>query len=198
MRTFSAAELSRFLAAVDEVLEERVEVVVIGGAAAAIQYGVAVATTDIDTWSVVPPQLEAPVERARRSSGLDVPFGKSGVADGPYELEDRLQRALPGLRHLVVLVPERHDLALMKVIRGYEHDLEAIERMQPPLDLDILLPRFEEEMTSAVTDLRTLKANFLVLVERLFPDRVAEAALRLRTWDRRWLGAPGRDGGPAR
>lgn len=53
MRTFSAAELSRFLAAVDEVLEERVEVVVIGGAAAAIQYGVAVATTDIDTWSVV-------------------------------------------------------------------------------------------------------------------------------------------------
>lgn len=198
MRTFSGPELRRFLAAVDEVLEERVEVVVIGGAAAAIQYGVAVATTDIDTWSVVPPQLEAAVERARRSSGLDVPFGKSGVADGPYELEDRLQRALPGLRHLVVLVPERHDLALMKVIRGYEHDLEAIERMQPPLDLDVLLPRFEEEMTSAVTDLRTLKANFLVLVERLFPDRVAEAALRLRTWDRRWLGPPGRDGGPAR
>lgn len=196
MRTFSGTELSRFLAAVDEVLEERVEVVVIGGAAAAIQYGVAVATTDIDTWSVVPPQLEAAVERAREACGLAVPFGKSGVADGPYELEDRLQRALPGLRRLVVLVPERHDLALMKIIRGYEHDLEAIERMQPPLDLDVLLPRFEEEMTSTVTDLRTLKANFLVLVERLFPERVAEAALRLRTWDRQWLGEPGRAVGP--
>jgi len=29
-----------------------------------------------------------------------------------------------------VLVPEKHDLVLMKAMRGYEHDLQAIESEQ--------------------------------------------------------------------
>ena len=32
---------------------------------------------------------------------------QSGVADGPYEFEDRLLRAMPRLARLTVLVPER-------------------------------------------------------------------------------------------
>lgn len=50
----------------------------------------------------------------------------SCVADAPHDFESRLERTLPELRRLVALVPERHDLVLMKTLRCYEHDLEAI------------------------------------------------------------------------
>jgi len=67
--------------------------VVIGGTAAAIQYGARTGTRDIDTWSAVDAELTAAVARARTTTGLEIPFGKSGVADGPHDFESRLTRA---------------------------------------------------------------------------------------------------------
>ncbi len=98
----------------------------IGGSAAALHYGVARATHDIDTWTTVQAALAAAAEKARVVTGLDVPLQKSGVADAPCEFESRLERVLPDLTRLKVLVPERHDLVLMKAVRCYEHDLDAI------------------------------------------------------------------------
>lgn len=62
------------------------------------------------------------------------------------ELETRLIRVLPRLARLVVRVPEKHDLVLMKTVRGYEHDLQAAEEIHAnsPLDLEILVSRFHE------------------------------------------------------
>jgi hypothetical protein len=93
--------------------------------------------------------LAAAAQKARAATGLDVPILKSGVADAPYEFESRLERVLPALRKLTVLVPEKHDLVLMKAVRCYEYDLEAIAEIHAhgPLDLDTLVRRFEEEMT---------------------------------------------------
>ena len=48
MRTFLKDELERFLEAVDHALAQPVEVIVIGGTAAALHYGVTRATHDIE------------------------------------------------------------------------------------------------------------------------------------------------------
>jgi hypothetical protein len=181
MRTFLRQQLEEFLGAVDAALGKPVEVVVIGGSAAALHYGVAAATRDIDTWNDVEAVLAAAAERARDATGLDVPIQKSGVADAPVGFESRLERVLPGLRWLKVLVPEKHDLVLMKAMRCYEHDLAAIAEIhaRAPLDLGVLVRRFREEMTPIGEPVR-IRRNLLVVVERLFPDAVDEVEKELR------------------
>ncbi len=182
MQRFLRTQLVRFLEAVDAALAGPATVVVIGGTAAAIQYGARTGTRDIDTWSAVDAELTAAVARARATTGLEIPFGKSGVADGPHDFESRLTRALPQLRRLTVLVPEKHDLVLMKTLRCYEHDIAAIAEIHAhsALDLDVLVRRFEDEMGSCVGDPTRLRGSFLVVVERLFPDSVEGVARRLK------------------
>jgi hypothetical protein len=182
MRVYGPEELRRFLTAMDGALKRPAEIVVIGGAAAAIEYGVASGTRDIDTWTRVPEDLAAAAERARRTTGLAVPFAQSGVADGPHDFESRLERVLPRLRRLKVLVPEKHDLALMKVLRGDEHDLQAIEAIHrnSPLELPILLERYQEEMGATIVDPRRLRGQFLTMIERLFPGDLDGVEMRLR------------------
>jgi hypothetical protein len=69
MRVYTPDELRRFLEGVDAALLGKAEVIVIGGAAAAIEYGVASGTRDIDTWTRVQKDLEDTREKwARRSS----------------------------------------------------------------------------------------------------------------------------------
>jgi hypothetical protein len=58
------------------------------------------------------------------------------------------------LKKLRVLVPERHDLALMKVVREDRHDEDMIAEIHAhqPLKLDVLLKRFAEEMGHLTKD----------------------------------------------
>lgn len=181
MRVYTPAELRRFLTAMDGTLAHPAGVVLIGGAAAAIEYGVTTGTRDIDTWTRVSAELAAAAVRAREATGLAIPFSQSGVADGPHEFESRLERVLPRLKQLTVSVPERHDLVLMKVLRCDEHDLQAIEAIHrhAALDLSVLATRYREEMGSTTIEPRRLRSQFLVAIERLFPDRVDEVARTL-------------------
>jgi hypothetical protein len=182
VKYYVRADIERFLRAVDVALERSATVVVIGGGAAALKYRIDDPTTDIDTFNAIGADLQRAIRAARRATGLAMPFEQSGVADGPYAFEDRLLRAMPRLARLTVLVPERHDLALMKTVRGDQADfakLQAIHRRQP-FDLSVLLRRYEEEMGHVVIDPRRLRGNFLALVESLFPDAapLVEKALR--------------------
>jgi hypothetical protein len=181
MRVYTPAELRRFLAGMDKALEHPAEIVVIGGAAAAIEYGVASGTRDIDTWTRVHADLAVAAERARQTTGLAVPFAQSGVADGPHDFESRLERVLPRLRRLRVSVPEKHDLVFMKVLRGDEHDLQAIEAIhqRSPLELSILLKRYQDEMSGAIVDPARLRGQVLTMVERLFPSDLDSAERQL-------------------
>ncbi len=181
MRTFLKDELERFLMAIDQALAQPVEVIVIGGTAAALHYGVTRATHDIDTWTTVRGDLAAAAATARLATGLDIPLTQSGVADAPHDFESRLERVLPHLDRLRVWVPEKHDLALMKAMRAYEHDLQAIAEIHAhsPLDLDTLVGRFQDEMTP-IGDPARIRGNVLAVVERLFPDHVEDVARRLR------------------
>ncbi len=181
MRRYGRAEIERFLTDLDAGLDRRQEVVLIGWASAILGYGAPGETIDIDAWSDLS-GLQASVDRVVSAGGLRIPFATAGVADPPREFEGRLRRVLPHLRRLTVLVPEKHDLALMKAVRGLEHDLAALERLHrvSPLDCDTLVSRFQEEMGQAIGDPRRLRGNFLGLIERLFPERVEGVARRLR------------------
>ena len=83
-----------------------------------------------------------------------------------FEFESRLEQVLPRLERLRVLVPEKHDLVLMKAIRGYEHDLQAIAEIHAhsPLDLDTLIRRFQDEMTP-IGDSARIRGNILAVLE---------------------------------
>ncbi len=112
MRYYVRAEIERFLRAVDRALKRPATIIIIGGGAAALKYRIDDPTTDIDTFNALGADLRRAIDAARKATGFALPFEQSGVADGPYEFEDRLLRAMPRLARLTVLVPERHDLAL--------------------------------------------------------------------------------------
>ncbi|MEP6654063.1 MAG: DUF6036 family nucleotidyltransferase [Myxococcales bacterium] len=148
----------------------------IGGAAAALRYGARRNTTDIDTFNSLVPDVERAARVAREKSRLGIVLSKAAVADPPWNFEDRLDKLEDlGLVKLEIFVPERHDLALMKTVRGYAHDVEVLQEMHSvrPFDLDTLVSRFKSEMGQAVTDHRLFRTNFVVLVERTFGTATA-------------------------
>ncbi len=88
---------------------------------------------------------------------------------------------MPHLERLTVVIPEKHDLALMKVVRGHDRDLEAIRSLheRSPLDCDLLVRRWREEMGQAIGEPRRLRDNFLALIESVFPERLREVERKL-------------------
>jgi hypothetical protein len=181
VRRHSPQELESFIGAIDEALTEPASILVIGGAAAALAYGATRATDDIDTFHPLTPILQTAVETARRSTGLNIPVSFAAVADAPYDFEDRLV-PIRGLRleRLTVVVPERHDLVLMKTLRGYQHDIEVIEQIhrRQALVFEVLRSRWKNEMGHAVSDPRRINLNFVEVVDHLFGRERAEAVRR--------------------
>jgi hypothetical protein len=197
MKRHGRADIERFLVAVDSAMEERAAVLVIGGAAAIIHYGAESPTSDIDTFQRVTPALERAAVAARAETNLDIPVSFAAVADAPYDFEDRLEHVAElNLKNLDIFVPERHDLALMKTIRGYEHDLELIAELhgKQPFDLDTLKQRLREEMSHVVKDPRELRLNFVLVVDRLFGTQTAARVRDELEWDAK----RNRDRGPER
>ena len=121
MKNYSRSEIESFLLAIDEHLTKKFSVIIIGGTAAALAYGAQDYTRDIDTVTVLNP-IEDAYEAAKKKTGLNIPMEPVGVWDAPYNYEDRLETyPLKGAKRLSVRVPEKHDLALMKMVRGQEN-----------------------------------------------------------------------------
>lgn len=76
-----------------------------------------------------------------------------------------------------VWLPEAHDLALLKTVRGEAHDLDAIEDMHriSALSLPILLERYRETLSTLIGPETRLRMHFLAMIARLFGDRQAES-----------------------
>lgn len=185
---YGADELRVFLQAVDRHLAGRVRVEIIGGCAAALAHGAKSTTIDLDTFNAVSKELLDAVARATEETGFDIPVSQSTVACVPYNYEDRLERQLPELEHLEIWVLEKHDLVLSKAVRCYEHDLQQILEIHQnaALSFDVLVERFESEMTNAIGDPARILSNFLVLIETLFGELLrVSAEKRLKAWGRR-------------
>jgi hypothetical protein len=176
---FSTAELERFLAAVDQALERPAAIIVIGGSAVGLAHGVELRTRDIDTFESDVAVLERALEMARERTALPVPVAQARVADAPWNYEDRLRLLFPEFARLRVLVPEKHDLVLCKLVRAYPNDMVHIQELhdRDPLDLDTLLARTLDEMTHVIGGVEKFHANLADCVERLWGE---VAAVRVR------------------
>jgi hypothetical protein len=181
-QSFSKDELLHFLRAVDGALSEPIELTIIGGAAAALHYGATQVTNDIDTWDRLTAVVLKAVREATEKTGLKVPVNQVGIAECPYFYQERLVKLKLRFKRLVVRVPERHDLALMKMARGTQHDLAVLEQMHivKPFDLDTLLVRFEEEMGETIAPDRVLRPLMRMLIERLFGTDAGKKLKRKR------------------
>src|SRR5688572_8476625 len=72
--------------------------------------------------------------------------------------------------------PSANDFAMLKTVRGYAHDLDAVEALhhRKPLELVTLIDRYRSTATQAIGDPKRLRANFLALVARLYGDEAAD------------------------
>jgi len=175
---YGPEELERFLLEIDRELEKPVSIVVIGGAAVALGYGSKRATKDIDLWPdlrAIRPFWDA-VARVKQRTGIAIPISPTPVAEAPERFEERLQRyPLRGAKRLTVLLPERHDLVMMKTARGETPDIEAtidIHR-QAPLDPDVLVQRYSEMIGIVTGPPSRFRLSFLSMIDAVFGEKVA-------------------------
>ena len=179
MKQYPPSDIQRFLMEADAHLTSHHELLIIGGAAAALVYKAARATTDIDTIGEIPKELLQAFEIAAKNTGLEIPVSPVGVYDAPYCYEDRIQQYDDiKLRFLRISVPEQHDLALMKIVRGYENDIQTISDIHKnsPFSFETLLQRFLSEMSHVVGRPEVIRQNFLVAIDTLFGSELAEQA----------------------
>jgi hypothetical protein len=181
-RILGYEELKRFFTAVDRHLSTSSTVIVIGGAAAAL-YRATSTTADVDTLEAVSLELEIAIARAADETGVHVPVSASGVAQVPQDYAERLEHYFPELVSLKVLVLERHDLALSKIVRGAEHDYQQLDEVhqQTAFEFSVLLERYQREMGAVVGNPDGLRMNLLELIERLFGEAkrlIADRATR--------------------
>jgi hypothetical protein len=187
VRLFEATELRLFLTAVDEHLADPATIIILGGCAIAL-YGAHAGTIDIDTFGTDLPRLSGAIDAARAATGLDIPVSDPGVADVPLNYTDRLHPIEGPWTRLRVLVLDRHDLTLSKTLRGRENDLAAIAKLHHvrPLDVDILISRYLNEMEHVVGNKRDrLDPNFVLMIERIHGEIEADRAQELLSLHRR-------------
>jgi hypothetical protein len=168
---FGRPQLVAFLRSLDRHLRRPSTIVVIGGAAAAVAYNSGTTTADIDLFRGMSKDIEDAARQARQETGLAISVAAAAVADLPYDYEERLRPAR-GLRlsRLRLAFPDKYDLALAKTVRGYQHDLDAIEGIhrRHRLSLKTLVRRFETEMSQAIGDPARIRQNLVMVVARLY------------------------------
>lgn len=165
---FEASALFEFLGRVDRELASPCTILLIGGSAVSI-VDPAHSTSDVDVLSPGSEEFDAAVARLRARGESVLPVQVVGIAEAPEGFEERTQKIpLERAVRLTVLVPERHDLAMMKLARGYEHDLQALEdihRLQP-FEVETLVARYHQ--TEVTGPRRRFALALLDLIARLF------------------------------
>jgi hypothetical protein len=175
MKRFAGTEIRSFLKVVDRHVDRPAKLVIIGGAAAALSLGSKFGTTDIGTANKTA-AIESACQEARKESGLQIPLGMASVFQTPYEYEKRLvPLSIPGLKNLHVLVPEKHDWALMKITRLLEKDISHILDVSKTVGFNkkVFLDRFIKEMNH-IEPSKPLIADFLAMMEELYGDKEAD------------------------
>jgi hypothetical protein len=137
-----------------------VELHCVGGFVVAMCYNLARSTADLDVFEVVPPAALGPMVAA---AGKGTPLAKkhgvyidagSRVATLPEGYADRLTEIFPGtFVNLKLRVLDRYDLALSKLERNIDRDLEDVQLLSRSdgFDLGMLRERYVREVRPFVT-----------------------------------------------
>ena len=181
MTTYQTEQIKRFLEAVDKHQRKPVRLVVIGGSAALLQHGARSPTRDIDTFEGNPALVSEAAALAEAEIGFAVPIASAAVADLPLNYEDRQLRPLPRLRRLDLVVPDRYDLVLSKLLRASQADLAVCQEMHEhePLDPTKLVKRYLDEMNHAIGREADRDQNLIAAVEFMWDEAKADRAEHL-------------------
>jgi hypothetical protein len=143
-----------FFNELDEALEEPVDLHCFGGFALIYAYRVARTTNDCDFLVVIGSQW---LMRIRDLGGMGSALHKRHrvyldpvtVAEPPDSYEERITPFFPGLwKHISLYVLEVHDLALAKLTRNIDRDMQDVQLLARAgrLDPKILLDRYQAEL----------------------------------------------------
>jgi hypothetical protein len=145
-----------FLAEVDGMLSESLELHCVGGFVITNFYGFSRTTGDIDYYAAVPANFNL-IEVAGEGSPLHEKYGiclhKAAVATLPEDYERRLtEMAKEQFKHLRLLVPDPYDCILSKVDRNGDIDVNDAEYLfrSQKLDAQVLRDRYENEFRSYI------------------------------------------------
>ena len=146
-----------FLADLDSVAHEPVALHCIGGFAVSLHFGLLRPTADLDVVDVAPYHAHWLTQEAGRNSRLHrkhrLYVQVVTVATLPESYQDRATEMFSGaFSRLRLLVPDPYDLALSKLSRNLEVDLEDVKHLARvcDLDLDELEARYRRELRPLV------------------------------------------------
>jgi tRNA A-37 threonylcarbamoyl transferase component Bud32 len=164
--TYDRSKLVAFLAEIDEMLDEPVPLEIVGGAAALLAYGAEVPTGGIDTFVDVDRRIAQVIPLTAQR----IPLSLARRPRPPFNYEERRQRLSLGLRNLVIWVPDRHDLLLMKMLRASDRDLSVAEEMHRarPFNLEQIVERYNHEIGHAISSDEASYQGLQRTIERLF------------------------------
>ena len=148
-----------FLVDLDRGLSTRLVLHCLGGFAINLIYGLPRPTADLDMCEVAPSDTKTDVlTRAGEGSSLHTKHGVCltvvKMASLPYYYQERLNEPFRGaFRQLQLLVLDPYDLALSKLRRNSEVDIEDVKYLgtSVPLDVQVLRLRYYEEVRPYLT-----------------------------------------------
>ena len=140
-------------------LTEKVQLHCCGGFVVTEVYGVVRPTSDMDFLQVVPHSFWSSIESlvgegSALSKKYKVHLHSVTVATYPESYADRLIEIFPGAwNHIQLFALEAHDLALTKLERNFERDLEDVEQvaLDEYLQPEVLRARYFEEFRPNLT-----------------------------------------------
>jgi hypothetical protein len=142
------------LADIDAKCAQKIEMHCIGGFAVTLHYGLMRPTGDIDVCHVIPSEAAAWLTKiAGEGTALHrkhrVHVQISAVATVPEDYESRLVELVPReFERLRILVLDPYDLALSKLERNAEIDVEDVKHLARAanFDLEVLADRYRKEL----------------------------------------------------
>lgn len=140
-----------FLAEIDAMLSEPLELHCIGGFVLTLFYGFPRSTGDLDYYTAVPANFNL-IEVAGEGSPLHKKYGiclhRVAITTLPEDYESRLtEMAAKQFKHLSLLVPDPYDCILSKLERNGDVDVNDAEYLfrSQNLDAQVLQARYEKE-----------------------------------------------------
>jgi len=154
MSTNLSSPWKEFLAELDALLDELIQLHCIGGFAVVVGYGLPRSTNDLDYRTLVPynrindlQQLAGPGSPLARKHKVYVQH--TAVESIPENYDERLTELYPGrFKNIRLFVPDAYDLVLSKLTRNVERDRQDVKFLATMNHLDpaVLRKRYAEEL----------------------------------------------------
>lgn len=180
MGKITQKDLENLFTQVDKRLLKKAELYIIGGAAAVIGYNVSKFTEDIDLDTSIDEEIALIVSEQAQKMGLDLYLSAKGVFFPPDGYRERMKFKDFPARNLRVYYLGQYDLAISKIDRGYQKDMDDIQAVHErfPYDLNELIEIFNSEYinVSAIGDLREKKMKLLDVIDKLFGHECMQAS----------------------